>query len=181
MEPWLYYLWAILLVVGSLVAWLTTLLTLPGNWFIAGFTALFAWLIPADSGRGIDWATVAVLLGLALVGEVIEFGASAAGAAKQGASKRGVALSMVGAIIGSVLGLMVGTPFPVVGNFVMALLGGALGAVGGAYLGESWKGRPEEDRVAVGRGAFAGRIWGTIGKLAVGAVMCVIVTWFAFF
>ncbi len=178
---WVYYLWALLLVLASCAAWLTTLVTLPGNWFIAGFAALFAWLIPADAGRGVTWTTVAVLLALAVLGEVIEFGAGAAGAAKQGASKRGVALSMVGAVVGSVLGLMAGAPIPIVGSFVMALVGGAAGAFFGAYLGETWKGRPEEDRVAAGRGAFAGRIWGTVGKLAVGAIMLAILAWDAFF
>ena len=118
-----------------------------------------------------------------MLGEIIEFGAGAAGAAKQGASKRGVALSMVGAIVGSILGLMAGVPIPipVVGSFVMALVGGAAGAFFGAYMGETWKGRPEEHRVAVGRGAFSGRIWGTVGKLAVGAIMFAILAWDAFF
>lgn len=181
MDAWVYYSWALLLVVASCVAWLLTLVTLPGNWIIAGFAALFAWLLPMEAERGITWTTVAVLLGLAVLGEVVEFGASAAGAARQGASKRGVALSMVGAVVGSVLGLMVGTPVLIVGPFVMALLGGALGAFGGAYLGETWKGRPDAERVAVGRGAFAGRIWGTVGKLAVGAIMLAILAWDAFF
>jgi uncharacterized protein YqgC (DUF456 family) len=183
MSEWVYYLWALLLVVASCGAWLTTLFTLPGNWFIVGFAALFAWLLPAEAGRGITWKIVAVLLGLAILGEVIEFGASAAGAAKRGASKRGVALSMVGAIVGSVLGLMAGLPIPIpiVGPFIMALVGGAAGAFFGAYMGETWKGRPEEQRVAVGRGAFAGRIWGTVGKLAVGGIMLAILTWDAFF
>jgi uncharacterized protein len=180
MSAWLYFLWAVLLVLASLVSWLTTLVMLPGNWFIVGFAALFAWLIPADCGRGITWTTVAVLLGLAVVGEIVEFGAGAAGAAKHGASKRGVALSMIGAIVGSVLGLTVGIQIPIVGSFVMALFGGAAGAFFGAYLGEAWKGRPEEERVAIGRGAFAGRIWGTVGKLAVGAVMLAILAWDAF-
>ena len=57
---WLYYLWALLLVLASCAAWLTTLVTLPGNWFIAGFAAMFAWLIPAETGRGVTWTTVAV-------------------------------------------------------------------------------------------------------------------------
>ncbi|MCC7476755.1 MAG: DUF456 domain-containing protein [Pirellulales bacterium] len=174
---WLYYLWAALLILAAAGAWVTTLVTLPGNWFIAGMAALFAWWIPAEAGQGVTWTTVLVLLGLALLGEVVEFGASAAGAAKRGASKRGIVLSMVGALFGSMLGLMVGTPIPVLGSFVMAILGGALGAYCGAYLGEGWKGRQEEDRKAVGRGAFAGRIWGTIGKLAVGVVMLVILAW----
>lgn len=181
MAAWAYYLWAVLLVLASSAAWLTTLVTLPGNWIIVGLAALFAWLIPVEVGPGVTWLTVAVLAGIAILGEVLEFGASAAGAAKQGASKRGVALSMLGAIVGSMLGLLVGTPVPVVGSFVMALVGGAAGAFAGAYIGEGWKGQPEEHRLAVGRGAFTGRIWGTIGKLAAGAIMLVVLAWDAFF
>jgi hypothetical protein len=181
MEAWVYYLWALLLVIACFGAWATTLFTLPGNWLIAGFAAIFAWLLPAETTGGVTWTTVAVLVGLAVVGEILEFGASAAGAAKRGASKRGVALSMVGAMIGSILGITAGLPIPIIGSFVMALVGGAAGAFFGAYIGESWKGRPEADRVAIGRGAFAGRIWGTAGKLAVGVVMLVIVAWDALF
>jgi uncharacterized protein len=181
MEAWVYYLWALLLVVACFGAWATTLFTVPGNWLIAGFAALFAWLLPAEATGGVTWTAVAVLVGLAIVGEVLEFGASAAGAAKHGASKRGVALSIVGAMIGSILGITAGLPIPIIGSFVMALVGGAAGAFFGAYIGESWKGRPEAERVAVGRGAFAGRIWGTVGKLAVGVIMLVIVAWDALF
>ena len=43
MNPeWTYYLWAALLVVGSLVAWLLNLVMLPGNWIILGGAILFA-------------------------------------------------------------------------------------------------------------------------------------------
>ena len=181
MEAWLYYIWAIALVFACGLAWLTTLVALPGNWLIVGCSALFAWLVPYDSSRGITWTTVAVLAGLAVLGEIVEFSAGAAGAAKQGASKRGVALAMVGALVGSVVGIGIGLPIPFLGPFVMALLGGAAGAFFGAYLGEAWKGQPHEARVAVGRGAFTGRIWGTVGKLAVGAVMLAIVAWDALF
>src|SRR5262245_59264889 len=145
MDAWVYYLWAALLVLACGIAWLTTLVTLPGNWLIAGLAALFAWLEPANADRGISWTTVEVLLGLAVLGEVVEFAAGAAGAAKEGASKRGVALSMVGAMVGSVVGLAVGTPIPILGSFVMALIGGAGGAFLGAYLGEAWKGREHGD------------------------------------
>src|ERR1700749_2965872 len=155
MSMWAYYVWAFLLIFGCGVGWLTTLVTLPGNWIIAGLAALFAWLIPTEVGGGITGTVVAVLLGLAVVGEIIEFGAGAAGAAKQGASKRSVALAMLGAAIGSMVGLGIGLPIPILGSLVMAVLGGAGGAFGGAYLGESWKGRPVEDRMAAGRGAFA--------------------------
>jgi uncharacterized protein YqgC (DUF456 family) len=82
--------------------------------------------------------------------------------------------------VGSILGLAVGTPVPVVGSFVMAVLGGAGGAFVGAYIGEYWKGRTEDERIAVGQGAFVGRLWGTVGKLAAGAIMLAIVAWDAF-
>jgi uncharacterized protein len=181
METWVYYLWAIALVFACGLAWLTTFVSFPGNWIIVGCSALFAWLLTDESGRGITWKTVAVLAGLAVLGEIVEFAAGAAGAAKQGASKRGVALAMIGAVVGSVLGIAIGSPIPILGQAVMALVGGAAGAFFGAYLGEAWKGRPHEARIAAGRGAFTGRIWGTVGKLAAGAIMLVIVAWQAFF
>ena len=117
---------------------------------------------------------------LAILGEIVEFGAGAAGAAKQGASRRGIILSILGAMIGSFTGLAIGAPIPILGSFVMAVLGGAAGAFVGAYAGEAWKGRGEAERLAVGRGAFSGRLWGTVGKLAVGAIMLAIVAWDAF-
>jgi hypothetical protein len=178
---WAYYLWALLLVAASVLGWLLNLVALPGNWIVLGGAALFAWLLPATADQGISWKTVAVLLALAVFGEVIEFVAGAAGAAKQGASRRAVALSIVGAIVGSIVGLGIGTPVPIIGSLIMAVLGGAAGAFAGAYLGEVWKGRDEPERLAAGRGAFFGRIWGTIGKFAVGAIMLAIVAWDAFF
>jgi uncharacterized protein YqgC (DUF456 family) len=180
-EFWNYYLWALLLVVGCAAAWLLNLVTLPGNWIMVGAAALFAWLLPVENGRGITWTTVIVLAVLAVIGEIVEFVAGAAGTAKQGASRRAIALSMVGAIVGSIVGLSIGIPIPVAGSLVMALFGGAAGAFAGAYLGEAWKGRDEPARTAAGRGAFFGRIWGTVGKIAVGAVMLAIVAWDAFF
>jgi uncharacterized protein YqgC (DUF456 family) len=177
---WIYLLWAVLLVAASCVAWLLTLFTLPGNWLIVGAAALFAWFIPENADRGITWTSVAVLVVLAIVGEVIEFGAGAAGAAKQGASRRAIVLSIAGAMVGSIAGLAIGAPIPILGSFIMAVLGGAAGAFVGAYAGEAWKGRTEAERMAVGRGAFSGRLWGTAGKLAVGAIMLAILAWDAF-
>lgn len=178
---WVYYPSALLFVGLCVLAWFTSVFTLPGNWFVVALAAGFAWLFPEDAGRGIGWIAVVAAAVFALAGEVIEFAAGAAGAAKQGASKRAVVLSLVGAIVGSVAGVMVGTPVPIVGSFVMAILGGAGGAFAGAYLGEMWKGREEDARVAAGQGAFVGKIWGTLGKLACGAVGVAIVAVSAFF
>ena len=62
-----------------------------------------------------------------------------------------------------------------VGSLIGALGGGALGAFAGAYLGEVWVGKTPNESFAVGQGAFVGRLLGTIGKLAIGAVMVVVV------
>jgi hypothetical protein len=171
MNSWLYYTLAIGLVAAGFVCWLTNLFSLPGNWALLGLTALFAWLVPHDSSRGVTWNTVWILLALAIVGEIIEFVAGAAGAAKRGASRRSIWLSLIGAVIGSIGGAIVGLPIALVGSPIAALLGGAAGAFVGAYLGETWVDRSHGHSVEVAWGAFLGRVWGTVGKFAVGAVM----------
>jgi uncharacterized protein len=176
----LYYLAAFILVLLCCAAWLTTLLALPGNWFVVGLAAIFAWWFPAEAGRGITWQTVGIAAALAVVGEIIEFTAGAAGAAKHGASRRAVVLSLVGAMLGSLAGFFVGIPIPILGPLIVAVLGGAAGAFAGAYLGETWKGRTESEKIAAGHGAFMGRIWGTLGKLAIGAVMVALIAVDAF-
>ena len=167
----LYYLWATLLVLASCAALVATILTLPGNWAIVVFTGLFAWCYPPENGHGISWIVVVVLAILAGLGELVEFAAGAAGAAKQGASRRAMLLAVVGAVAGSLTGAILGSPVPILGNIAGALGGGALGAFGGAYLGEVWKGRTSNESLYVGQAAFAGRLLGTVGKLILGAMI----------
>lgn len=176
MNFWLYYTLALLLVCGGGVCWLSNLFSLPGNWLLLGLVALFAWLAPAESGGGIGWPTVGILAGLAVIGEVIEFSAGAAGAAKLGASRRSILYSLIGGMAGSIMGAMAGLPVPVIGSLIAALLGGSVGAFAGAYLGEKSIERPHGESMAVARGAFTGRLWGTVGKFAVGAVMLGVTT-----
>ena len=66
---------------------------------------------------------------------------------------------------------MAGAPIPIIGSMVAALLGGSVGAFAGAYAGEVSSERSHTSGVAVGKAAFVGRLWGTVGKFAVGAVM----------
>ncbi len=181
METTIFYIWAMVLILANAGCWICTLFTLPGNWMLLLCTTLFAYFYPAsDDGYGIQWWVIAVLLLLAIVGEVIEFAAGAAGAAKQGASRRAMALAMVGTVVGSLAGAAIGIPIPVAGLIIGALGGGALGAFGGAYLGEVWKGKSTEESVSVGKGAMVGRVLGTIVKLIVGAAMFAIATFATF-
>lgn len=176
MNPWFYYSLAIALILAGGVCWLTNLFSLPGNWLLIGLAALFAYLVPEGADRGVSWKAIVILAALAVFGELLEFAAGAAGAAKQGASRRAVLLSLVGAMAGSIGGAIVGVPIPIIGSLISALVGGAAGAFAGAYLGETWKERPHATGMAVGKAAFIGRLWGTVGKFAVGAVMLGVLT-----
>jgi hypothetical protein len=173
----IYYAWALLLLMVNVGAWCLNLFMLPGNWTIVVATALFAWWAPTSADTPhVSWMVVGVLVGLAVLGEVCELVASAAGAAKQGASRRAIVLSVVGAMAGSMVGMLVGVPVPIVGSVIAAVGGGALGAFAGAYLGEHWKGSPADQRHGVAEGAFVGRFFGTIAKMAIGAIMVVVAT-----
>lgn len=175
MEAGIYYSWVLLLALVLVAGWVATLVSLPGNWGNVGAAALFAAFVePPDEGEGIGWTTVGVLIGIAVVGEVIESVAGAAGTAKQGGSRRSMGLSIVGAVLGSIAGVALGLPVPVLGPPIAAILGGALGSFAGAVAGEYWKGRNLEHQWTIGRAAFFGRILGTVGKLIAGAVLVVV-------
>lgn len=171
----MYYFWVSLLILGMSIGWLSTLFTIPGNWIIVGLAALFVWLIPPENGGGLTWFYVGVAAVLALIGEIVEFSAGAAGAKKQGASRRSMLLAIVGTVFGSIIGAVISLPIPIVGPIIGAVGGGALGAFGGAYAGETWAGRDPAQRVAAGQGALVGRLLGTVGKLWIGAVMIVVI------
>lgn len=181
MADWQYYLLSLLLVLLSGGAWLTNLLGLPGNWLVLGATGLFAYFLPVEAGQGVGWRGLVILTLLALAGEVVEFVAGAAGAAKQGASRRAVLLACVGTFVGGIVGVIVGLPIPILGSLVAALLGSAAGAFVGAYLGQKWSRRGEGESLAAGRGAFVGRLWGAAGKLLAGVAMLVVLVVDLFF
>jgi len=180
MNPWLYYTLALAFVAFGVICWLSNLVSLPGNWALVGLAALFVWLVPYSESRGASWTTVWILIGLAVVGEIIEFAAGSVGAAKQGASRRAIWMSLVGAMIGSIGGAVAGAPIPVFGSLAGALLGGSAGAFAGAYAGELQSQSTHGRGLAVGKAAFMGRLWGTVGKFAVGAVMLGVATVDAF-
>ena len=165
------WMWAILLLIALIVFWALNFIGLPGNWINVVVAAFYAWLMPLEHRADIGWVVVAIMVGLALLGELIEFAAGSAGAASVGGSARSAALAMVGAITGSIVGLIWGLPIPIIGSVVAALLFSSLGALLGAMLGEQWKGRDLDESFKVGHAAFWGRLFGTLGKLLVGTVM----------
>lgn len=137
-------------------------LQLPGTWVVLLASAGFALLYPQTLG----WWTVAILLGLAVIGEAIETLAGAAGARKAGGTKR----AMLGAVAGGIVGAIVGTaliPILLVGTLAGAMAGAGVGSI----VGDRWAGRPWGEAWSAGKGAAWGKLWGTLGKLAVAALM----------
>ncbi|MCE9557202.1 MAG: DUF456 domain-containing protein [Planctomycetes bacterium] len=168
--------WAVLLVIVLLIGWTLNLFGLPGNWLNVVATLVYALLIPPTAGRvSVGWIVVAAVIGLALLGEVIEFVAGAAGAKKAGGSRRGAVLALVGGLVGAIVGMFVGIPIPVVGSILAALLFAGVGSLAGAILGETWAGRDAQHSWEVGKAAFWGRLLGTLGKILVGSFVVSVV------
>ena len=165
---------ALLLVVVTAVGWFLQLLGLAGNWLILAAAVVYSWWLPPEGRTAIGIGTLCTLLALAIAGEVVEFAAGAAGVAKVGGSRRSAVLALAGSVVGGIVGLFVGVPIPVVGSLVAAVFFAAAGAMTGAILGETWKGRDFDHSLEVGKGAFIGRVLGTLAKMIISSIMVVV-------
>jgi uncharacterized protein len=141
-------------------------LGLPGLWLIVaavlGCGALTGF-------HAIGWGTIAVVFGLALLGELLELWLGFGLAKRYGGSHR----AGWGALIGGLIGAIIGVPVPVVGSVIGSLIGSFAGAVLFEYTrlqggGGAWR---------AGWGALLGRVAATSAKMAVGIVMTVIALW----
>lgn len=144
------------------------LLGLPGTWVLLALAAICEWLTePTLFSDGVRWSVFV----LALLGEGVEFLASAMGAKRAGAGRRGA----IGALIGGIAGAIGGTfliPIPLLGT----LIGGGLGAFAGATTLERHGGRDLSEAMRVGRAAGIGHMLGLFGKFAIGAAAWLVLT-----
>jgi uncharacterized protein len=167
------YLWATILVLANAVWLFLVLLGLPGNWLMMVSTALVAWLY-WDEGMFSRWTLLAAL-GIAVLGEVLEFAAGAVGTKQAGGSRAGAFGALAGGLIGAAAGTFI-IPIPIIGSLV--------GACGGAFCGalamELAGGREMEPAVRSGIGAGVGRFFGTVAKLVVGIAIWLVVAVAAF-
>ena len=145
---------------------LISLAGVPGNWLMIGSAVLFDWLVIRDQEVFWLW-TILGVIGLAVIGEVIELIAGAMGAKKFGGTKR----ASIGALIGGVAGAITGTMF-------LPLIGTIFGAVAGAFtlatVMELSGGRPKHEAVRAGQGAALGHAAGNLTKFAIGCVIWVV-------
>ncbi len=73
------------------------------------------------------------------------------------------------------MGIFLGIPIPVLGPIVGALLCAGSGDLVGAMIGEVWAGRTLGESWQIGKVAFWGRLFGTLGKILIGSVMVAVV------
>jgi uncharacterized protein YqgC (DUF456 family) len=175
MAGFLFVLWLILLVVLLLTGMVLNLLGLAGNWVMLASMVVHTLIAEAGARTDIGVLALVILLVMALIGEGLEFLAGMLGAGKAGGSRRAILLAFVGSLVGAGFGFGLGNAVvPLAGGVVGVLLLGSAGALAGAVLGETWKGRSLEESLEVGRGAFVGRLVGTLSKSFVGTAMFVI-------
>lgn len=156
----------------AILAWLANILGMPGNWVIVACAVGCAWWGSESHLWHVSWVLVAAIVIIALVGELLEFAASAIGASRLGGTKRGALLALLGSLVGAITGLFMGSVVPIIGNVVASLLLGGVGAFCGAILGERWAGKDWNDSIEIGNAAFWGRLLGTVGKGVCGTIAC---------
>jgi uncharacterized protein YqgC (DUF456 family) len=138
-------------------------LGLPGLWVMIGGLLVYGWL---TDFRSMGIATIAIVLALALLGEVIESWLGFRFAKRYGGSSR----SGWGALIGGIAGAIVGVPIPVVGS----VIGAFLGSFAGAALFELSYSRRMGVAVGAGWGAVLGRAAAAAMKIGLGVVIGVL-------
>jgi uncharacterized protein YqgC (DUF456 family) len=130
----------------------TVLPVLPGTILVWGGIVLGAWI---DDFTRVGMTTVVVISVLAVLAWGLDYVAGLMGAQKAGASK----LALLGAAVGTVLGLFMG----LVGVFFMPLVGAAVGE----YLAR----RDQTRALKVGVATWIGIMLGLIAKVVLAFIM----------
>lgn len=111
---------------------------------------------------------IGLLLGMAILMEVIEALFGAVMAKKYGGNK----WAMTGAVIGGFVGAVIGTPVtPIIGT----LIGAFIGAFMGAALLHGLSTSEWDNALMVGLGAFLGAVSGKVSKIIIALVMVVMI------
>jgi len=154
-------------ILGCLIAVLLTALRLPGTWLIVAGVAIVGW---SGDWERVTMTPVAILAGLALIGEVFEFFASSVTARRAGASRQ----AAWGGLVGGVLGMIfLSLPFFIVGTFIGAVFGCFLGAL----VVELLMNKRLVEGAKVGFFSALGLALGAAAKIGVALVMSGIAIW----
>lgn len=160
---------AILLLLGaSVVGLLLIPLGLPGLWLIVLGVVAYGWL---TDFRTVTAGLVALAVGLAFLGELVEAWLGFRLARRYGGSRR----AGWGALLGGLVGAVVGVPVPIIGS----VIGGFVGAFAGAVLLEYTLARQSGNAIKAGWGAVLGRAAAAAAKMGLGVVIAVVAVYLA--
>ncbi len=129
---------------------------LPGVPIAAAGAVLAAWMVGFEH---FGVAPLAFIIGLAVLAQLIDLAGNWVGARVYGARRAG----LWGGVLGSLVGLIFFPPF-----------GFLLGALVGAVLFELIGGRPFDEALRAGVGAFVGALGGTVAKILIVIAMAVV-------
>ncbi len=135
---------------------------LPGLWVMILGIVGYGWL---TDFRTVTVGLLALVIALAVVGEVIEAWLGFHFAKRYGGSSR----AGWGALLGGLIGAVVGVPVPLVGS----VIGGFVGAFVGAAVFEYTRARQTGAAAGAGWGAVLGRAAAAAAKMALGIVIAV--------
>lgn len=159
LQPGLAVAAAVLFLLLATAAWASSVFQLPGNWLMILFALLYGWY---EGFRAMSWWVFALGGAAVLLGEALEWLAGWHGARRFGGSR----WAGLAALLGSVVGALVGAAFA-------WGLGAIPGTLGGAFLGaltaEVAARKEPGGAMRVGLGAALGRALGLAGKLGFGA------------
>lgn len=152
-----------ILAVSGLAGLFLIPLNLPGLWVMALGVIVYGWL---TAFRSVSIATIAIVVGLALLGEIVDTWLGFRFAKRYGGSRQ----AGWGALAGGLVGAAVGVPVPIVGS----VLGAFVGSFGGAALVEYGYSRRASVALSAGWGAMVGRAAAAAAKIALGLAIGVI-------
>jgi len=153
----------IALVLASIAGLVLIALGLPGLWVIVAAVVIGG---VVTGFHTIGMGTIAVVIALALLGELFELWFGYGLARRYGGSKR----AGWGALIGGLVGAIIGVPVPIIGS----VIGGFVGAFAGATLLEYSRSPVAGAAVRAGWGALLGRVAATAAKMTLGIVIAVV-------
>jgi len=165
---WLLYLVAALFVLLGAGCLVLIIFSLPGTWIMLGLAAIIEvcdrFYLPEGDRQTFEWWVLIACVALAAAGELLEFAASAAGAKRGGATRRGMIFALIGGILGGIF-LTFLLPIPVVGS----LIGAIIGTFAGAVVGEMThlEARTLSGSIKPAIGATIGRVLGTMSKIGI--------------
>ena len=156
----------ILLCLFMVISIISIFFSLPGTFFLFALALLYGLITHFET---LGWKTYLILASLVAFGEVMEYLMTVYGVIKFG---RGTKETTVGAIIGGIVGALLGVPF----FFGLGALPGAvMGVFAGAFLVDIAYKKDLQQALRSGLGALFGRVAALFIKVFCAIAICVIV------